>query len=99
MSRVSYFCPDTTHSLCLHHLSLALLQQDKWQLSLSLPTSQPCSQESVLLSSYVQKILDCQVFLIRFFLCTQFLFLIVSALSHSILAGHLHAATCALFLS
>lgn len=101
MSRVSYFCPDTTHSLCLHHLSLALLQEDKWQLSLSLPTSQPCSQESVLLSSYVQKILDCQTFLIRFFLCTQFLFLflIVSALSHSILAGHLHAATCALFLS
>lgn len=71
MSRVSYFCPNTTHSLCLHHFSLALLQQDKWQLSLSLPTSQPRSQESVLLSSYVQKILDCQIFE-RFFLCTQF---------------------------
>lgn len=73
MSRVSYFCPNTTHSLCLHHFSLALLQQDKWQLSLSLPTSQPRSQESVLLSTYVQKILDCQIFE-RFFLCTHFFF-------------------------
>lgn len=97
MSRVSYFCPNTTHSLCLHHFSLALLQQDKWQLSLSLPTSQPRSQESVLLSTYVQKILDCQIFE-RFFLCTHF-FLIVSALSHSILTGHLYSVICALFLS
>lgn len=71
MSRVSYFCPDVTHSLCLHHFfSAALLQKHKWQLSLSLLTSQPFSRELGHESSLVLKILDFQVF-DTFYLCTH----------------------------
>lgn len=71
MSRVSYFCPDVTHSLCLHHFfSPALLQRDKWQLSVSLLTPQPFSQQLGHDSSLVLKIFDFQGF-DTFYLCAH----------------------------
>lgn len=75
---VSYFCPDVTHSLFLHHFfPPALFQRDKWQLSLSLLRSQPFPQELGCHSSLVLKILSSKGF-DTFYFCAQRTFSIIS---------------------
>lgn len=76
-----------------HFFTPALLQGDKWQLSPSLLSSQPCSRELRHDSSAVQKILDFHA-VGTFYLCThqRTLFSIswncFCALSQPVWAGH-----------
>lgn len=78
MSPVSYFCPDITHSLFLHHFfPPVLFQRDKWQLSLSLLRSQPFPQELGCDSSLFLKIFNSKVF-DAFCFCTQSTFSSIS---------------------
>lgn len=93
MSRVSYFCPDITHSLCLHHFLFLLLFSKEINGNCHCPSWLPFSQELGRDSSLVLKILDFQVF-DMFPLCTHWSMssLIslncLSALSQSVRTGH-----------